>query len=152
MSLTKPEINQLYPQPYLKDGAFYFPIRIYYEDTDAGGVVYHARYLHFLERARTEWLRFLGIDATQMRAESGMVFVVAKACLTYHAPLHLDDQAWVVTRIQRLKGVRLEINHWIEDNNRCYATADITLTLLDIQTQRPRRFTESLKKVILHGE
>lgn len=70
---------------------FSWPIRIYWEDTDAGGVVYYANYLRFLERARTEWLRSLGIDQSQVRDEHGVVFVVREVAIEYNVPARLDD-------------------------------------------------------------
>jgi acyl-CoA thioester hydrolase len=71
---------------------FSWPVRIYWEDTDAGGVVYYANYLRFLERARTEWLRSLGIDQSRVREELGVVFVVRDVAIQYQAPARLDDE------------------------------------------------------------
>ena len=71
---------------------FSWPVRIYWEDTDAGGVVYYANYLRFLERARTEWLRSLGIDQSKVRDELGVVFVVRDVAVEYLAPARLDDE------------------------------------------------------------
>ena len=71
---------------------FSWPVRIYWEDTDAGGVVYYANYLRFIERARTEWLRSLGIDQSQVRDEHGVVFVVREVAIEYLAPAKLDDE------------------------------------------------------------
>ncbi|HEX7916702.1 tol-pal system-associated acyl-CoA thioesterase [Rudaea sp.] len=71
---------------------FSWPVRIYWEDTDAGGVVYYANYLRFLERARTEWLRSLGIDQSQVRDVHGVVFVVREVAIEYSAPAKLDDE------------------------------------------------------------
>ena len=72
--------------------SFVWPIRVYWEDTDAGGVVYHARYLHFLERARSEWFRSLGIAQQHLREVDGIVFVVHRMQLAFNAPARLDDQ------------------------------------------------------------
>jgi acyl-CoA thioester hydrolase len=71
---------------------FSFPVRIYWEDTDAGGVVYYANYLRFLERARSEWLRSLGIAQARVRNELGVVFVVRDVTVEYLAPAQLDDE------------------------------------------------------------
>ena len=71
---------------------FSWPVRIYWEDTDAGGVVYYANYLRVLERARTEWLRSLDIDQSQVRDEHGVVFVVREVAIEYLAPAKLDDE------------------------------------------------------------
>ncbi len=70
---------------------FKWPVRVYYEDTDAGGVVYHARYLHFLERARTEWLRSRGVDQSRLKRDHGLMFVVSKLSLSFRRPARLDD-------------------------------------------------------------
>ncbi|MBS0582645.1 MAG: tol-pal system-associated acyl-CoA thioesterase [Proteobacteria bacterium] len=79
------------PRPSALSPVFAFPIRIYWEDTDAGGVVYYANYLRFFERARTEWLRSLGIDQSQVRDKLGVVFVVRDVHVEYLAPARLDD-------------------------------------------------------------
>ncbi len=71
---------------------FTWPIRVYWEDTDAGGVVYHARYLHFLERARSEWLRAGGVGQQQLRDEAGIAFVVQRVEIAFNAPARLDDR------------------------------------------------------------
>jgi len=70
---------------------FQFPIRIYWEDTDAGGIVFYANYLKFFERARTEWLRALGIEQQALKTEVGGMFVVSETSLKYHRPAQLDD-------------------------------------------------------------
>src|SRR5690349_18850386 len=70
---------------------FAWPVRVYWEDTDAGGVVYHARYLHFLERARTEWLRASGFGQNDLKAGEGVVFVVHAMDIRFNAPARLDD-------------------------------------------------------------
>lgn len=75
--------------------AFVWPVRVYYEDTDAGQVVYHARYLHFMERARTEWLRAIGIEQNQIRQAHQVVFVVVDSQLKWHKPARFNDQLWV---------------------------------------------------------
>jgi acyl-CoA thioester hydrolase len=74
---------------------FTWPVRIYWEDTDAGGIVFYANYLKFMERARTEWLRALGVDQSQLRVQTGGMFVVTDTQLKYHSPARLDDQLLV---------------------------------------------------------
>ncbi len=83
--------------------AFGFPIRIYWEDTDAGGIVFYANYLKFFERARTEWLRSLGLEQRKLREQTGGMFVVTDARLRYHRPARLDDEL-IVTAILAEKG------------------------------------------------
>lgn len=88
--------------------AFRFPVRVYYEDTDAGGVVYHANYLRFAERARTEFLRAAGIEQREMRDADGFAFVVRRCSIDFRAPAYLDDALEVVTRITGVRGAALE--------------------------------------------
>ena len=80
--------------------AFQLPIRIYWEDTDAGGIVFHANYLKFFERARTEWLRSLGIEQQALREKIGGLFVVGEMQLRYVAPARLDDALLVTAQLQ----------------------------------------------------
>ena len=79
---------------------FRFPVRIYWEDTDAGGIVFYANYLKFFERARTEWLRARGVGQQQLRERTGGMFVVSDAQLRYHRPARLDDELIVTAQLQ----------------------------------------------------
>lgn len=81
-------------------GIFHWPIRVYWEDTDAGGVVFYANYLKFFERARTEWLRAHGFEQQALRERAGGLFVVTEATLKYHRPARLDDQLLVTSWLQ----------------------------------------------------
>jgi acyl-CoA thioester hydrolase len=92
------------------DGAFLYPVRVYYEDTDAGGVVYYANYLKFAERARTEMLRHLGIGQERLRAESGVMFVVRRSAADYLLPARLDDDLVVLTRLTGLGAATLDLD------------------------------------------
>lgn len=87
---------------------FRFPVRVYYEDTDAGGVVYHANYLRFAERARTEFLRAIGIEQREMRETDGLGFVVRRCTIDFRASAYLDDALDVITRITGIRGAALE--------------------------------------------
>ena len=78
---------------------FTWPVRVYWEDTDAGGIVFYANYLKFFERARTEWLRSLGIEQQALRAATGGMFVVADTSVKYHQPARLDDQLIVTALV-----------------------------------------------------
>jgi acyl-CoA thioester hydrolase len=80
--------------------AFEFPIRVYWEDTDAGGIVFYANYLKFFERARTEWLRSLGVGQQRLREQTGGMFVVTDAQLRYYRPARLDDELIVTAALQ----------------------------------------------------
>jgi acyl-CoA thioester hydrolase len=83
---------------------FRFPVRVYWEDTDAGGVVYYASYLRFLERARSEWLRELGIDQVKLLRDERLQFVVIEANIRYHRPARFDDELMVTAKVAELRG------------------------------------------------
>lgn len=79
---------------------FELPIRVYWEDTDAGGIVFYANYLKFFERARTEWLRSKGVGQQALREQTGGMFVVSETAIRYHRPARLDDELLVTARLQ----------------------------------------------------
>ena len=78
---------------------FHWPVRVYWEDTDAGGIVFYANYLKFFERARTEWLRSLGLEQQRLREQTGGVFVVSETALRYQRPARLDDLLQISARV-----------------------------------------------------
>lgn len=84
----------------MKKHQFTWPVRVYYEDIDLGGVVYHANYLKFMERARSEWLRSLGFDQTDLRVKDGLLLVVAEIDIRYHQPARFEDLLCVVTALE----------------------------------------------------
>lgn len=92
-----------------EDKTFSFPIRIYYEDTDAGGIVYYANYLRYAERARTEYLRHLGINQQEMLKSQEMGFVVRDCHISYKSPAKLDDALNITCKVTELKGVSLKM-------------------------------------------
>ncbi len=85
--------------PALPSAPFTWPVRVYWEDTDAGGIVFYANYLKFFERARTEWLRSLGIEQQRLREQTGGMFVVTQTQLQYHRPARLDDLLLVTAQV-----------------------------------------------------
>ncbi len=86
---------------------FTFPVRVYWEDTDAGGVVYYASYLKFLERARSEWLRALGVDQVRLMRDERLQFVVVEANVRYHRPAKFDDELVVSVTLESLRGASI---------------------------------------------
>ena len=110
--------------------AFEFPIRVYWEDTDAGGVVFYANYLKFFERARTEWLRSLGIAQQSLREQTGGIFVVTSAQLEYLRPARLDDQLIVTASLKSAGRASLTIEQ------------QALLVSPDSQTQEPTLLCE----------
>lgn len=93
----------------IQDGRHRMPVRVYYEDTDAGGIVYHSRYLNFAERARTEFVRMLGIDQGRWLAEDGLCFAVRRSEIDFLKPAKLDDLISVESRITAVGGASLEV-------------------------------------------
>lgn len=89
---------------------FSFAIRVYYEDTDAGGVVFYANYLKFFERARTEWLRALGVSQEHLKEDQGLMFVVRHTAVDYLAPARLDDRLLIRSTIERLGRVSVDFS------------------------------------------
>ena len=96
--------------------------RVYYEDTDAGGIVYHATYLRWAERARTEWLRDLGITQQALRDESGLGFVVSRLGIDYLAPARLDDDITVTTTLEELGRASLKLRQDVQRGSTRLAT------------------------------
>ncbi|NBB69036.1 MAG: tol-pal system-associated acyl-CoA thioesterase [Alphaproteobacteria bacterium] len=120
-----------------------WPVRIYYEDTDAGGVVYHARYLHFFERARTEFMRALGLEHSRLLADYGVVFTVRRVDLELAAPARLDDALEVLTRIDAMTGARLRVRQEARRDGRLLAGGDLQLAVVGTDL-RPKRLPAAL--------
>ena len=93
----------------LPSSTFFWPLRVYWEDTDAGGIVFYANYLKFFERARTEWLRSLGLEQQRLRDEVGGMFVVTDTQVRYHRPARLDDLLLVSAEVQEAGRASLTI-------------------------------------------
>ena len=129
---------------------FTWPARVYWEDTDAGGVVYHSRYLHFLERARTEWLRTAGIGQQQLRDEAGIVFVVHRMELDFNAPARLDDLLVATVHVDEVRSasfvVRQELRR--EPEPRVLVDARVRIACIDAQRFRPRPIPQHLLEEI----
>ncbi|AMM26036.1 tol-pal system-associated acyl-CoA thioesterase [Variovorax sp. PAMC 28711] len=122
--------------------SFTFPIRIYWEDTDAGGIVFYANYLKFMERARTEWLRSLGVEQRKLRDETGGMFVVSETQLKYHRPARLDDELLVTAQAKQIGAASLIIAQRVLSKTEqgvllCEGT--IRLGWVDAATLRPAR-------------
>jgi len=89
--------------------SFALPLRVYWEDTDAGGIVFYANYLKFMERARTEWLRSMGIAQRELREQTGGIFIVSETQLKYHRPARLDDELLVTAELRQIGSASLVI-------------------------------------------
>ena len=121
------------------------PIRIYYEDTDAGGVVYHSNFIKFAERGRTELLRFLGFENTSLRESQGILFVVRHINADYLRPAVLDDLLELQTFVTQLKNTSLVMKQSIFRNSETVFTANVTVVSIDAGTMKPVRIPEELR-------
>jgi acyl-CoA thioester hydrolase len=125
---------------------FGWNVRVYYEDTDAGGVVYHARYLQFMERARTEWLRALGFEQDLLREQHGVLFTVRRAGLEFIRPARFNDLLSVTTRVTRCGRASLDFAQAIsrtEDGTLCCRGA-INVACVEAVAMRPTRIPEEI--------
>ena len=116
---------------------FELPVRIYYEDTDAGGVVYHASYLRFMERARTEWLREKGFELDNLKEEFGFLFAVRSASIEYLHPARLNDLLGIHVSISRIGKASLDIEHEVYRDQTLLCRANIKLAGLAAESFRP---------------
>lgn len=124
-------------QPANDPLTFEWPIRVYYEDTDAGGIVFYANYLKFFERARTEWLRVCGIDQQKLIDTAGVAFVVKRTAVEYSAPARLDDIVRVVSRIDRLGRASVDFHQEAWRDEVLLASGDIRVASVDHASIRP---------------
>jgi len=126
-----------------------FPIRVYYEDTDAGGVVYYANYLKFMERARTEWLRALGVDQTVLAHEARVQFVVHSLSVAYRRPARLDDALRVHSRVTKLGRASLHFAQTVERNTQILVEASVHICCVSVDTLRTAALPDSLRATLL---
>jgi acyl-CoA thioester hydrolase len=134
-------------------GVFSWPARVYWEDTDGGGIVYYANYLRFLERARTEWLRSLGYSQQVLAREPGIVFTVASLAVEYRRPARLDDELTITCepRADRAAAIRFEqaiFRGGHPGGEPAILTAGVRVVCVDAQTLKPRRLPASLMNVL----
>lgn len=119
---------------------FSLPVRVYYEDTDAGGIVYYVNYLKFMERARTEWLRALGFN----QANLPVLFVVKDVKLSYQLPAVLDDALEVRVAVASYRGARITFHQQITRNTNVLCSGSIEVACVDRQSLRPCRLPATL--------
>ncbi|HUX74991.1 MAG TPA: tol-pal system-associated acyl-CoA thioesterase [Steroidobacteraceae bacterium] len=118
--------------------------RVYWEDTDAGGVVYYANYLKFMERCRTEWLRNLGIDQPRVRAERGLQFAVVNVAVAFLKPARLDDEITVKAELQRLGGATIDFKQSIWREREQLIDATVRVACLDALELKARGIPKDL--------
>lgn len=136
----------------MTDAAFKWPIRVYWEDTDAGGIVFYANYLKFFERARTEWLRSSGIEQQQLKETTGGMFVVAETTLRYLRPARLDDELTVTAQLQESGRAAMTIYQQVWLGNTLLCEGTIRIGWVDAASLQPGRIPqniiESLKEAL----
>jgi acyl-CoA thioester hydrolase len=127
---------------------FSLDARVYYQDTDAGGVVYHSRYLDFFERARAEWLRSLGMDSTILAETYHLIFIVRAVNIEYVMPAKLDDKLDIVIERVHLLRAQFNLAQKIFVNSNLVARADINLVSVKTSNFKPARFPEAVKNML----
>ncbi len=118
--------------------------RIYWEDTDAGGVVYYANYLKFMERCRTDWLRALGVDQRRLRADRQLQFAVVNATVDFLRPAVLDDEVLVTAELERLSGATIVFKQTVLRGDVQLIDASVRVACLDSGTLKPRPIPKDL--------
>ncbi len=124
-----------WPLDHLND--FELQVRVYYQDTDAGGIVYHTRYLDFMERARTEWLRALGVDLSRMAARHGCMFVAKSVTIDYRKPGRLDDMLTVRTAPKKLGRAYIDLNQAIFHGSMQLTQGEVRIVCVATQSLKP---------------
>ena len=122
---------------------FEWPVRVYWEDTDAGGVVYHAAYLAFLERARSEWLRSLGIDQGALRSTERVQFAVVEMTLRWLQPARYDDLLTVTASVAERGGASIDFLQTVRRGAETLVEATVRVAAIDADSLRPRRLPAS---------
>ena len=123
---------------------FTWTIRVYYEDTDAGGIVFYANYLKFFERARTEWLRALGIGQHELLAQHGAMFVVSHASIDYHAPAKLDDVITLTLSIEKLGRASVRFVQQAFNGATLLASARVKVGCVEHAALKPRSLPDAV--------
>jgi len=128
---------------------FYWPIRVYYEDSDAGGVVYHSNYLNFMERARTEWLRHLGFEQPQLRETLGVIIVVHSMHIAFKAPAYFNDMLQIACNISKVGRSSLEMLQKITRGDNVLIEAGVKLAFVDADSFKPVAIPADIKSAML---
>ena len=133
----------------IEAGAHVFALRVYWEDTDAAGIVYYANYLKFIERGRTEMLRHAGVDQQAILEADGLAFAVRAVSVEYLRPAKLEDEIEVVTRVAELGGASLVLDQDVRRADAALAAAQVRIACID-RAGRPKRLPRALSDAIRH--
>ena len=123
-------------------------VRVYYEDTDAGGVVFYANYLKFMERGRTEWLRALGVSQQYLAQTERRGFVVARLDMHYKSPARLDDMLEITSQVTRLGRASLHFTQCVNRNGELLATGNIEIGCIDVDRLKPAALPSDLYRLL----
>jgi acyl-CoA thioester hydrolase len=124
------------------------PVRVYYQDTDAGGVVFHAQYLAFMERARSELLNEAGIDLARFVETHGTLFMVHRIDVRYHLPARLNELLWVSAEVVKMGRASFVFRQRVERGAELLVEADVTLALVDRERMKPARMPAELEQAL----
>ena len=127
---------------------YFLPIRVYYQDTDAGGVVYHAQYLSYMERARTELLNQAGIDLARLAEKRGVQFMVASLEVKYHRAARLNEMISASAEVVKIGRASVVFRQLVERSGELLVEADVTLALVDRDRMRPARMPQELEQAL----
>ncbi len=125
-----------------------FPVRVYFEDTDAGNIVYHARYLHFFERARTEYLRQLRFSQQQLIKDFDLAFVVKKMDIDFILPAHLDDALEVETEITEIRNASIFFHQRLLRENTIICTTKVIIACVSLSKMKPVLLPKMIKDTL----
>lgn len=125
-----------------------WPVRVYYEDTDSGGVVYHSNYLNFMERARTEWLRSLKINQQTLKDELNLLFVVHQIDIKFIKPAIFNDLIEVETTLKQITPVRVKLEQLIKRQSDLLISASVEVVGVNARTLKPVRIPQQIKSLM----
>ncbi len=129
---------------------FVVPVRVYYEDTDAGGVVYYANYLRFMERARTEWLRSLGFEQDELAREQGILFAVRSAAVDFIKPARFNEQLEVTVEIKKRGHASITFDQQVRHGNELLCRGEVRVACIDAKTFSPQALPPVLRERLEH--
>ena len=125
---------------------FKWSVRIYFEDTDSGGVVYHSNYLKFMERARTEWLRSLELNQADLKKKDKIMFVVANVNIDYKKAARFNDELDIETSLDNIGASKVDLTQNIMMNSELYTSAKVSIACIDSETFKPQRIPKLIKQ------
>lgn len=130
----------------MSNPVYHLPMKLYFEDTDAMGIVYHANYLKFFERARTEWFRVAGLHHMEL-AKKGVGFVIRKADMEWLAPLTLDDEIVATAQVAKMGNASVDLEQTVLKNGEVVCRARILMVCVDFKTKKPQPIPDDIRAI-----